>query len=244
MGLEFGFVVAALGVVVIASAKSPSDTPSWDMVSLVLPVSGIPLSAEQSEERILVSADGTRKVEVRTTKICRDSAGRIRAEFVPEGESPQSTAFVTLVDPDSAAGSLVILLPAEKKAYRIAAPAPAKGSKLAVGAREGELRAGSPHTKTDDLGTRVLEGIKLSGTRTELLDQKPGSEVTFTERWRSKPLELTGSILVVTPNGSQSAALKHIQRGEPDPALFVIPAGYVIEEVKWPRHVLESLPKP
>ncbi len=150
-------------------------------------------------------------------------------------------AFVTLADPT--ARSLVTLLPAEEKAVRLTAPASAKGFGFGVPGIEGELRAGSPHTKTDDLGIRVIEGIEFRGTRTELTDQKPGSVVTFTERWHSDPLDLTSSIVVVNANGSYSVALKHIQLGEPDRALFVVPDTYVIEDVGWPPHVLESILK-
>lgn len=96
------------------------------------------------------------------------------------------------------------------------------------------MRAGSPHTKTDDLGIRVIEGIECRGTRTEPADQTPGPVVTFTERWHSQPLDLTCSILVVTAYGTHSAVLRRIHRGEPDPALFVPPPAYVMEEISWP----------
>lgn len=240
--MDIEFIIVGLSIVLIASAQSPPNAGSWDLITLASTAAGAPLSAEQSEQLTLLSADGMKRTEVRTTRIFRDSAGRIRVEFPPGGEYAQSTAFVTLVDPT--ARSVVTLLQATKMAFRLTEPVSAKGFGFAVRAKEGELRAGSPQTKTDDLGIRVIEGIEFRGTRTELIDQKAGSVATFTERWHSEPLGLTSLIVVVSANGSHSVALKNIQRGEPDPALFVVPLTYVIQDVRWPPHVLESLVKP
>jgi len=231
--MDIRLITAGLSFVLTMSAQNPPDHGSWGWILLAAPVVGAPLSAEQKEERILLGADGTKRSEVRTTNIFRDSAGRIRAECNPGGEYEQSTASVTLVDPTARA--VVTLVPAERRGFRIAAPASAKGFGFAFPSIEGELRAGSRHTKTDDLGIRVIEGIEFKGTRTEPADQTPGSVGTFTERWYSVPLDLTCSLLVVTANGRHSVVLQHIQRGEPDPALFVSPPTYEMEEIRWPH---------
>jgi hypothetical protein len=119
-------------------------------------------------------------------------------------------------------------------AFRITAPKSARGFGFALPSIEGELSASGPHTKTDDLGIRVIEGIEFRGTRTELTGQKPGSVAPFTERWYCQPLQLTGSITIATSNINHSVALKHIQRGEPEPALFLVPAGYAVQDITWP----------
>lgn len=230
MGIRF--ITAGLSIVLSASAQRPPNPGPSGWIVLASPAVGVPLSAEQREERTLLCVDGTERSEVRTAKIFRDSSGKIRVEFLPDGEHGQSAAFVTLIDP--ATRSVVILLPAERKAFRLTASASAKGVGFAFPGIEGELPVGSPNTRTHDLGSRVLEGIECRGTRTQLTDQRLGSVVSFTERWRSDPLDLTCSIVVVTANGRHSVTLKHLQRGEPDPALFVLPPAYVIEEIRWP----------
>lgn len=213
----------------MAFAQSPPSSPG--LIVLAEPMAGAPLSAEQAEERILTSAGGTRKTEVIATKVFRDSAGRLRVEAVARDEYGQSGAFVSLVDP--IVRSLVTLLPATQEASRITASS-ARGFGFAFPTIDGQLRAGAPRTKTDDLGIRVIEGIEFRGTRTEPTGQMPGSVVTFTEWWYSQPLQLTGSITVATSNGIHSVALKHIQRAEPDPALFVVPVGYAVQDITWP----------
>ena len=217
VAVNLGLVVASLGGLFMAFAESPPSSPR--SIVLVESAAGAPLSAEQAEERIVTSAGGTRRTEVQTTKVFRDSAGRVRVESYA-----RSTAFVTLLDP--VARSVVTLLPATQVASRITAPKSAKGFGFAYQSIEGELFVGGPHTKTDELGIRVIEGIEFRGTRTELTDQKPGSVAPFTERWYCQPLQLTGSITIAASNINHSVALKHIQRGEPEPALFLVPAGY------------------
>ena len=215
----------------MASPQGPPDTGSSGLIVLASPMVGAPLSAEQSEERTVFSADGMKTTELRVTKIFRDSTGRIRVEFAPREEA-RSASFVTLIDPP--ARSVVTLLPAEKRAVRLTAPPSAGAFGFAFPTIEGELRAGSPHTRTDELGIRIIDGIEFRGTHTELIGQKRGSVVTSTERWHSESMGLTRLIVVVNANGSHSVVLKHIRCGEPDLELFVVPVTYVVEEFRWP----------
>lgn len=225
--------VVVLGLILtqMVSGQSSSGPVSSSSILLALPTSGAAFSAEQSEERVVSSADGAQTREVKTTKIFRDSAGRIRAEHVHDDANEQSATFVLLIDPP--ARTLVTSFPTEKKAMRITVTS-AEGFGYAFPIINGELGVGSLGTKTAELGTRVIDGIEFRGTRTEPADQNPESVLTFTERWHSVQLGLTQSIVVVNATGRVSAALKHIHRSEPDPALFKVPPTYDIEEVKWP----------
>lgn len=230
--MPYRFISVTLGAAVMASAQSPPNAGRPALITLVLPKEGAPLSAEQSEERILLSVDGVKDRKLTSTKVFRDSAGRLRMEIVLENEDSESTPFVSLLDP--IARSVVTLLPGERVAFRLTPPASAKGFTFGLPAIDGELNSASPRTETQDLGSRVVEGIEFRGTRTELIDQKPGSIVTFTERWHSEPLQVTSSILVATARGHHSVVLKHIQRSEPESALFVIPLEYQVHEFQWP----------
>lgn len=229
MNGSIALILVGLGVALMASGQSSSS--SWSLITLVEPIPAVPLYAEQSEERILLFRDVRQRTDTRTTRIFRDSAGRIRLEVVQGGEYVQSPMVVTIVDPP--ARSVVTLLPAEAIGARITSPF-GKPFKPAFPSIEGELREGSPGTKTLDLGVEVVEGIDFRGTRTEPADRKPETLATYTERWHSVPLGLTRSIVVVTSSGSHSATLRLIRRGEPDPAIFVVPPTYKIEDAEWP----------
>jgi hypothetical protein len=56
----------------------------------------------------------------------------------------------------------------------------------------------------------------------------------------SPDLHLTVLLTVSSPDGVQSTTrLTNLARGEPDPALFQVPAGYLIRiwpGVQWPAH--------
>jgi hypothetical protein len=208
---------------------------SWGWILLATPISGAPVSAEQREELVLLVPDGGQQREFRTTRIFRDSAGRVRAEHiraVENHDNPMPFVIVTILDPPTR--SLITLFPREKGASRITSPSTTEGFKYAVTQAKGELSAGSPGTRTANLGTRVIEGIGFQGTRTEPADQGPASALAFTERWHSVQLGLTQSLVVANTTARHTATLEHIRRNEPDPGLFMVPPEYDIEEVEWP----------
>jgi hypothetical protein len=54
--------------------------------------------------------------------------------------------------------------------------------------------------------------------------------VAVDESWVSRKLGLVLVVEAFCPNWKHSAKLQNLNRGDPDPALFVIPAGYAIQE--------------
>ncbi len=88
----------------------------------------------------------------------------------------------------------------------------------------------------ESLGKQMIEGVEAEGTRVTLTIPagKIGNErpiVTVNERWYSPELQT----IIFSKNsdprmGETTYRLTNISRGEPDPALFQVPADYVVKE--------------
>ena len=201
-----------------------------NLVSLVEPVPGSPLSAVQTDKHVIESPDGTRAEIVVTRRIMRDSAGRTRTETLAAGPPVATPLDVTILDYSSR--TIVTLLPAAKVALRLKAPQSVAGFGIAVSGFPGELRPGTPDSYTLELGTREMDGIEFRGSRVEKTNHTPGSVKSYTERWNSRSHGLALSLVVVSGSESHSLALSDIRRGEPDPAFFEVPPGYAIRELQ------------
>jgi hypothetical protein len=216
---------------------------------------GAPYSAEATTEFVQVLQDGNRIARKSVVRVYRDSEGRVRRENVTLDGRLES---VTIVDP--VAGNSVILNPETRSAYsemkagalpRSASPvarpseverrkaemeAPQRGPIVApapLPAMRGELRARvSEGLKTEDLGTRTIEGVSARGTRiiTTIAAGAIGNEQPIrivSEEWFSPDLQ----VLVLTKHsdprsGDTTYTLSNITRTEPDRSLFEVPADY------------------
>lgn len=86
--------------------------------------------------------------------------------------------------------------------------------------------------KTESLGTKILENLKVEGTRTtfeipvgQIGNEKPIQVVT--EKWYSNELQMTVMSRHVDPlAGEQVFRLANIRLGEPPPDLFIVPKDF------------------
>lgn len=89
-------------------------------------------------------------------------------------------------------------------------------------------------TRKEDLGVQNVEGVEAQGTRTTTIipadaigNERP-IEIVY-ERWYSKELKVLVASRHYDPRfGEQTYRLTNINRSEPDPSLFEVPAGYRI----------------
>jgi hypothetical protein len=102
----------------------------------------------------------------------------------------------------------------------------------------GAGEAGSnPNAKTEQLGAKTIEGISATGTKrtTSIPAGTFGNDkdlVITRETWYSPDLKLVIESTQTDPRfGETTYSLTNIQRSEPDPTLFQVPAGYKVEEV-------------
>lgn len=88
----------------------------------------------------------------------------------------------------------------------------------------------------EDLGSQVIDGLTVKGTRHtrtipagQMGNEKPMTQ-TF-ETWTSSDLHVVLLNKTDTPeSGQYTTKLVNIQLGDPDPALFQIPADYTVED--------------
>jgi hypothetical protein len=110
-------------------------------------------------------------------------------------------------------------------------------------------------TRVEDLGYRTIEGVEAHGERISMptfAGPASGGSVqgeNTMDRWCSD--ELAAVVLTVTGNsktGMQSSvAMQKVERSEPDPSLFQIPADYAVtESVAEPHegHIRSDFPPP
>ena len=105
------------------------------------------------------------------------------------------------------------------------------------GGGDSALPANSRDVKTESLGSKAIEGIPATGTKTT--DTIPAGTIgndkdllITRETWYSPDLKLVLQSTQTDPRfGETTYSLTNVQRNEPDPSLFQVPAGYTTEKV-------------
>ena len=218
---------------------SPLDILFVEPLEMGAPVLNAPYSATITTEVSQELRDGNRIERRFTSLVARDSRGRVRREqqlagigaFLPPGD----VRMISISDP--AAGVHYALDPERKVAMRSRPMVPGGGSVpdgTVIMRREGP----EPGAATTSLGTRVIEGLTVEGTRTTIMlpagavgNQRPIEVVS--ERWYSPDLRVVVSSTRTDPRlGQTTYRLQNIDRSQPAPELFRVPAGYRIEDLK------------
>jgi hypothetical protein len=222
------------------------------------PVQGAPYSATITNESVQTLADGNRIVQSSTGATARDSMGRTRqdAPLPAIGNMAPADAphIVFLQDPVAQASYTLNLT--DKTARKVPAFSTAMSfngsvSSIAAGPMIARVNAGQvaqlqalPVTiqrgviadegqaRTEDLGTKTMEGVTVSGLRTtrtipagQVGNDRPLSIVT--EVWTSPELKTVIYSKRSDPRmGDQTFQLTNIVRAEPDPSLFIVPSDF------------------
>jgi hypothetical protein len=221
----------------IAQAQQVRETPPayagpFTLVPgvFVTPIAGAPFSATvviKSEQPL---ADGTVETQVTQMRIARDAQGRIRNErhmLMPEGtQGTPPLISVHIFDP--ATRISYFFNPATMLARRQVVP-PAR--------LDGPMPG-----PTQDLGYTTLNGMQAKGTRTTRTvpaqASGTGKPVTVTDEvWYSEDLHMNlMEEHTDVRGGKQTVAILSIQREEPAPSLFEVPAGYKIVDMTPPQN--------
>jgi hypothetical protein len=110
-----------------------------------------------------------------------------------------------------------------------------------IGMQQRAMIADEPgEVKTEDLGSKAMEGVTVTGTRTtraipagQIGNERPLSIVT--EVWTSPELKTVIYSKRSDPRmGDQTFELTNIVRAEPDPALFTVPSDFKIQDSPGP----------
>ena len=236
--------------------ERPIDVLSVEPLDVGEPVTGAPYSADVTTEVIQPLADGNRIERRSTSVVARDSRGRVRREqqlagigaILPQGD----VRIVTVSDP--VAGVHYSFDRDRKVATRSPMPfvtrieggvavgqAGARGRRMVLARRAagagGSAVPGSD-ARTETLGTKAIEGLRVEGTRSTVTiaagaigNQAPIEVVN--ERWYSPELRTVVLSRRVDPRfGETTYRLENIVRAEPPADLFQVPADYKVDTMR------------
>ena len=205
-------------------------------------VSGAPFSATATSESTQTLADGSHITRKSQTNLFRDSQGRFRREttvtgFGPLAASGQPRTFIMIHD--AVAGTAFALEPDKKIARQLGKPGGHGHGHGGEGMRDRAQHRGAggdANVQTEDLGKQVINGVSAQGTRhTRTIPAgQIGNEKAITivsEKWYSPDLQMTVMSKHSDPRfGQTTYSLTNIQQKEPDASLFVVPAGYTVQQ--------------
>ena len=216
--------------------------------------SGAPYSAIGTTETVQTLADGNHIAHTNASHYYRDSSGRTRTELSLSAVGPftleESSTVVMITDP--VAKQRFVLHPEQKRADLLplgplALAAGAAATKHGADAAGGGANTSTPgrclpgsgasSATTVSLGQKTLAGLQASGTKTEytIPAGQIGNEQPITvtsEKWVSEELGVTVSSTLHDPMiGDTQFHLSQIERAEPDPSLFAVPADYTLNDV-------------
>ena len=202
-------------------------------------IEGKPFSADVINQLSRVLADGNRIDQETQGKMYRDSQGRIRGENEVFFSNGEKHLFISITDPSQ--GVTISLGPSRKTARINHHPIPGERPMPPPPPPPPVTAVPKQSHRSEQLGHMMIEGFDAVGTK--WTDTVPANVignaqplVSVTETWRSPELH---EVLVVKnsdpQNGENVRKLVNIQRGEPDPALFQVPADYTVTDVPAPR---------
>lgn len=193
-------------------------------------VKGQPFSADIVIEDTRRLFDGSTVTKQSRGAIYRDGEGRTRRE-----QPLEMVGGVNIVGSDNRPQILVFVNDFANKSQIFLD----MNNKIAKKNRLGDNPPPEPrepeNATSESLGTKMIDGIKAEGTRTsfdipvgEIGNDKPIKVVS--ERWFSPELQLLVMSRHLDPiAGEHVFKLTNIKRAEPSPDLFVVPAGFRIE---------------
>jgi hypothetical protein len=186
-----------------------------------------PLSLTRQTNSVLRSFDGTSTTTVDTTKMERDSKGRIRIDFVREINGERFVPDAIITDPVK---QEYFVINSIRRLVTIVHPPSAASVSQPESAREAQVQG------RQTLPSKTILGIAVDGTRTVTTGKKVISrdgklaDIQLTiNRWRSRELgvELESEW---TYAGMGKIVMKTIQidQKEPDASLFELPKDYTV----------------
>jgi hypothetical protein len=204
---------------------------------------GHPYSGEETHQQIQKLPDGSSLTQPGQSAILyRDSAGRMRTERTllrPLSANPVNLPVVAEIF-DPVTGYIYYLDSVNKIAHRMVWPRESmrfQNVPLLIGTFPTGTSAGpNSTTKSEPLGTKILDGIEAQGRRmtTAYTAGAMGNDrpmVMTTEIWISPELGVTILSKSSSPmTGDNISAILNISRAEPDSSLFQIPRDYKIQD--------------
>jgi hypothetical protein len=231
-------------------------------------VKGAPFSAQRTEESVQTLGDGTHITNKSSVSYARDSAGRVRREDNEWVTIYDPIANVSYrLNKKNHTGNKVELLRGQAEDRRKVELDQAQADFLKQQSEKSlaESKANQENAVIitdqgangyvysirkpgveESLGSQVVNGVMADGTRVtqtipagDFGNDRPITSVT--ESWYSPELHLTVLFKRTDPReGDVTTQYSGIKRGDPDPALFQLPAGYTLNQNQ-ERHRQEEI---
>jgi hypothetical protein len=200
----------------------------------ILPAAGKPFSGRDHIEWKRTLEDGTVVTTELYAALARDSQGRIYREhmsFVPGNSNQQSRRReIDLFNPVAHTRTACMV------ATRRCTITDYHRSTSFTPQPAGPFDNGKRDLTRESLGTDVIDGLNVVGTR-ETITINVGVVgnsqplVTLKEFWYSPDLGVNLAVTRKDPReGTQEIRVLDLSRTEPDPTMFQIPAGYVVQD--------------
>jgi hypothetical protein len=200
---------------------------------------GTPYSGQQTGQTVRTLANGTHLTQPANIQpmMYRDSMGRTRtdpATMPPQpgtNKTPRVTRLAEINDP--VARYRYIIDDFHQIAHRIPTCKPSPPATRVLNQAVSPRPTGITNS-TEDLGTQTMFGVTVTGQRSTTTFP-PGTYqgndapvTTVNETWRSAQYRLDFLTKRSDPTGDTTWTMTNFIAGEPNPALFQIPAGYQI----------------
>jgi hypothetical protein len=200
------------------------------------PATARPFSGRDNIEWTRNLEDGSVVTTHLFATLARDSQGRIYREhvtFVPANSDQQSRRIdMVLLDPVAHTGTTCII--ATRRCDITSYYAPTSFTPPPAGTFDNGKRS----LARENLGSDVMDGLNVVGTR-ETITINAGVVgnsqplVTTREFWYSPDLQVNLEVTRKDPReGTQVIHVVDLSRSEPDPAMFQVPAGYVVHDLR------------
>jgi hypothetical protein len=185
-------------------------------------------------ERSSVRPDGSVQTVKTLRQIARDGHGRIHNEartLVPisSQEAPQLRRIL-LYDPQTRVSTVLDAQQQTFSTITVHRPPATVPPTLPEATPAGETLQPSEFAKKEDLGIQEVDGIPARGIREVQTIPAEGNDkeiVVSDEYWYSDDLRINLLIKHNDPRtGSATLRVAHVQRTEPDAAMFEIPSNY------------------
>jgi hypothetical protein len=235
----FSFLFSAvISAQAISSASGDQQLLRRINVGGVENIPGQPFSADLEIEHTQTLADGSHIHTVQHEKIYRDGEGRIRSEMYnhqgSDQRNPEELSSVTITDtPDNVRYTLQTRFHTAQRSTIFGPPMQPQGAPRQASEPAPQTQPQRKMT-TEALGTQSIEGIAAEGNRytTTYPVNFEGNDAPLAfvgETWNSAEMGLQIIQKSNDPRtGETVRRFTHIQRGEPDPSLFQVPADYTI----------------
>jgi hypothetical protein len=210
-------------------------------------VKGAPFAADAVTTTTQTLPNGSHINRTATASLYRDSEGRTRREeqslagtgMLAGSSQVRPTVFIH----DPVAQAAYVLNPQKKTAQKMAFTPHTRGASGAAGSdgTASTEAATGPHpqhlggtVKTESLGTQVMDGITVEGTRHTLTI--PAGSIgndqaieSVTERWYSSDLQVVVKSVRTDPRFGQTVyQLSNIRRAEQPATLFEVPSDFAV----------------